>query len=74
MLILSTKKKPTISWELIKMGVCAPIKLESLKCLDFSAVDTMTIFQNCIFKNKGETKKFHRLLKENEIDFKQGTQ
>ena len=22
-----------------KMGVCAPIKLESLKCLDFSAVD-----------------------------------
>ena len=27
-----------------KMGVCAPVKFESFKRLDFSAVDIMTIF------------------------------
>ena len=56
------------------MGVCAPIKLESFKCLDFSPVNIMSIFYNCIFKNKGKTKNFHRLLEENEIDSKQGTE
>ena len=57
-----------------KMGVCAQIKLESFKCLDFSPVNIMSIFYNCIFKNKGKTKNFHRLLEENEIDSKQGTE
>lgn len=49
-----------------------PPKIGKPEVLRFSVADIKTVFWNYTFKNKGETtKKVHRLLKDNEIDFKQ---